>query len=224
MATADENKTWPKEPMLIPADADPETIRTTFAPIGTTGVKHDGGKPRTDLITWEGFSEIPPAAWSAAARDYRAGNQSPNACSALGSLARWWGREKGYQLEHAAAQCTAALQHFLTGGLALRPSDSPNVMLHGSFAVAMLSLGEVLAFGARKYAPRNWENGIQYSRVYAAATRHLMAFLSGEALDPETRLPHLAHALCCLMFLLTFEAREMKHLDDRPEPKPAGGA
>lgn len=31
--------------------------------------------------------------------------------------------------------------------------------------------------------------------------RHLWAYRRGEVSDPESGLPHLAHAMCCLMFM-----------------------
>lgn len=71
----------------------------------------------------------------------------------------------------------------------------------------MLAL--VLTKGASKYADRNWEKGIKYSRVYAALRRHLLAWMKGEEIDSEWGLPHLAHAYCCLTFLLTYELRGM---------------
>lgn len=65
---------------------------------------------------------------------------------------------------------------------------------------------DVLTFGARKYVPDAWKvvPGGQ-SRYYAAAMRHLAAWHSGEAADPESGLPHLAHAACCILYLLWFE-------------------
>ena len=81
------------------------------------------------------------------------------------------------------------------------------------------AIGEVvrvLDFGARKYAERNWEKGIAYSRVFAAAQRHMSAWWQGEDRDPETGLSHLAHASCCALFLLAFVTRGRKDLDDRP--------
>lgn len=74
----------------------------------------------------------------------------------------------------------------------------------------------MLAFGAGKYAPRNWEQGITYSRVWSAAMRHLTAWWQGEDSDVETGLSHLAHAGCCVLFLLAFTKRGMATLDDRP--------
>jgi hypothetical protein len=61
----------------------------------------------------------------------------------------------------------------------------------------------VLMFGARKYpSADNWKR-VPNARIryYDAALRHLTAWQRGEANDPETGLPHLAHAQCCLTFL-----------------------
>lgn len=61
-------------------------------------------------------------------------------------------------------------------------------------------IGKVLAFGAGKYDEHNWRRGIAVSRNLAAALRHTFAALRGEDTDPESGLPHLAHAACDLMF------------------------
>lgn len=76
---------------------------------------------------------------------------------------------------------------------------------------------QVLAFGAKKYSARNWERGMNWSRPFSALMRHMWAWWRGENLDPETNLPHLAHAACCIMFLLSYESRAIG-TDDRPEP------
>jgi len=80
---------------------------------------------------------------------------------------------------------------------------------------ALEELAKVLKFGSIKYAPRNWEKGMDWSRVYAALQRHLWAWWGGEHTDPETGFSHLSHALCCLMFLSAYEARGVGN-DDRP--------
>lgn len=77
----------------------------------------------------------------------------------------------------------------------------------------------VLTFGAKKYAPRNWEKCICYSRIFGALMRHLWAWWRGYDVDPETGLSHLWHAGCCLMFLITYEERKNANLDDRPEQR-----
>ena len=79
----------------------------------------------------------------------------------------------------------------------------------------MIGTAEVLAFGAAKYGERNWEKGMQWGRVFAALQRHLWAFWQGEELDPESGLPHLHHAGCCLMFLAHY-AETKTGRDDRP--------
>jgi hypothetical protein len=67
---------------------------------------------------------------------------------------------------------------------------------------------KVLEFGAKKYDRDNWryvENA--ETRYTAAAFRHLIAYNKGEQTDSETGLSHLAHAGCCLLFLLALESR-----------------
>lgn len=66
---------------------------------------------------------------------------------------------------------------------------------------ALQSTVAVLEFGAQKYGPNNWSLCSDPIRYYDAAMRHLIAFKSGELLDPESGHPHLSHAICSLMFL-----------------------
>ena len=61
---------------------------------------------------------------------------------------------------------------------------------------------KVLTFGAQKYERNNWihvDDGIR--RYFDALQRHVWAWKRGEQIDPESGLHHLAHAMCCLMFL-----------------------
>lgn len=86
---------------------------------------------------------------------------------------------------------------------------------------ALEEIARVLAFGANKYHAHNWRSGIRFSRLLAAALRHLHAFNDGEDTDPESGISHIAHAGCCIMFLLWMEA-ERPDMDDRwtPSVKP----
>lgn len=62
---------------------------------------------------------------------------------------------------------------------------------------------QVLEYGAQKYSVDNWrfvDDG--YNRYYDAAMRHIEAWWTGQEKDPETSQHHLAHAICCLMFLI----------------------
>lgn len=80
--------------------------------------------------------------------------------------------------------------------------------------VAIEKLAEVLTFGAQKYEPGNWMKGISYGRLIAAALRHIFSFMRGEDCDPESGLSHIAHAMCCCMFLL-WMSQNRTDLDDR---------
>lgn len=67
-------------------------------------------------------------------------------------------------------------------------------------------VGQVLTFGAKKYAPNNWQKvDNAEDRYYAAALRHLLAWRAGEKLDPESGLNHLKHVATNIMFLMYFE-------------------
>ncbi|MEN6536486.1 MAG: dATP/dGTP diphosphohydrolase domain-containing protein [Bryobacteraceae bacterium] len=64
---------------------------------------------------------------------------------------------------------------------------------------------KVLTFGSKKYADDNWKKVDRAeNRYFAAMMRHLYAHRSGEYLDDESGLPHIAHALCCLIFMAWF--------------------
>lgn len=95
--------------------------------------------------------------------------------------------------------------------------DGNKIPLHLLSTEAMNQTAAVLAFGAEKYAEHNWRNGFAWSRPLSAALRHITAFNAGEDRDPESGLSHLAHAACCIMFLLEFE-KTHQHLDDRYKP------
>jgi len=60
----------------------------------------------------------------------------------------------------------------------------------------------VLTFGAQKYERDNWKKVPDSKRrYYDALQRHVWAWKKGEINDPESGIHHLAHAMCCLMFL-----------------------
>ncbi len=78
----------------------------------------------------------------------------------------------------------------------------------------LVGIAKVLSKGAEKYAAHNWRGGISYSRLVAAAYRHLGAFNTGEDNDPEWDLSHLYHLGCCIMFLAWMK-NHRPDLDDR---------
>ena len=69
--------------------------------------------------------------------------------------------------------------------------------------MALKEMVRVLTFGAEKYEPDNWKHVPDSKRRYFdAMQRHLWAWKEGEQFDPESGIYHLAHAACCLFFLL----------------------
>ena len=76
-------------------------------------------------------------------------------------------------------------------------------------------LALLLGYGAEKYAARNWEQGFAWSRAYNALMRHLVAFWSGEDVDPESGAPHMVAVMCNAMFLAEFVRTHPEH-DNRP--------
>jgi hypothetical protein len=80
-------------------------------------------------------------------------------------------------------------------------------------------LAEVYTIGAKKYADRNWEKGIEYSRLYGAMLRHLTAWWGGEQNDPEDGQHHLASVVFGAFALMEYE-RTHGELDNRPKTPP----
>ncbi|UOF81209.1 hypothetical protein [Caudoviricetes sp.] len=81
-------------------------------------------------------------------------------------------------------------------------------------------VGDVLTYGANKYARNNWLRGMSYAVVFGGIMRHLWAWFRGEDLDPKEKggsgLPHLYHAACGIMFLIHYTNKpEYKTFDDR---------
>lgn len=75
--------------------------------------------------------------------------------------------------------------------------------------VALEGVARVLGFGAQKYAAHNWRLGMEWGRVAGAAMRHLLAFIDGEDIDPESGLPHVDHLMCCAMFLSEYQKKNL---------------
>lgn len=69
--------------------------------------------------------------------------------------------------------------------------------------VSLADVAEVFAHGARKYSRDNWRafswDKASEDCYFAAILRHLTARRGGEILDPDSGLPHVAHAACGCM-------------------------
>lgn len=81
------------------------------------------------------------------------------------------------------------------------------------------AIARVFGFGAEKYADHNWRNRYEWGKSLAALERHIGAFMDGETYDPESGLPHLAHAGFHILVLLTWLAEDGEgvenEMDDR---------
>lgn len=140
--------------------------------------------------------------------------------------------EKAELIKNAAPGVAVRLDHLpepeLTGGI---KADDGKVRLELIPPELPFAVGKVLTFGAQKYADRNWEKGMKWSRVFGAMLRHSFAWWGGKGptsksflfgdLDPETKMSHLWHAACCVTFLIAYEERPHLHgFDDRPGVQP----
>lgn len=83
----------------------------------------------------------------------------------------------------------------------------------------ILRLGQHYGVGAKKYAERNWQKGMSFSRCYASAQRHMLAFWGGEDHDEETGSRHVIAAawnMAAIDYYLSEPALAEK-FDDRPK-------
>lgn len=139
----------------------------------------------------------------------------------------WWPDAQHGPITSLPATITslpAILPAIRHGGIALSDQGQKNTntrQLHHLPQDALLTVGEVGEFGGRKYDDYNYRKpGIPWSALYDAAMRHLMAFWEGETLDPESELPHTAHAAWhCLV--LTMYALDPGYVYDPTDDRPA---
>lgn len=84
---------------------------------------------------------------------------------------------------------------------------------------ALHEVALVMGFGRDKYPHEEHKfgtwRGLARTRLWAAAVRHLYAWLRGENADPETGRSHLAHAAACVLMVLEQE-QDGWGTDDRP--------
>lgn len=105
-----------------------------------------------------------------------------------------------------------------------RKDDGGKVRLDLVPPELIFAVGDILTFGAKKYADRNWEKGMKWGRVFGALMRHLWSWWGGKGpttksflfneTDEETTRSHLWHAGCCIAFLIAYEERGIGE-DDR---------
>lgn len=120
-----------------------------------------------------------------------------------------------------AEQKEVTVTNSLTGG----QKGSKPAQLFDAPPEALLELAKVYGYGAEKYDHHNYRKGYNWSLSYNALLRHVLASINGEDFDPESGLPHMAHAawhcLTLTQFLLDRKAnRTPPELDDRYSAAP----
>jgi len=106
-------------------------------------------------------------------------------------------------------------QDFVTGAVRDIATNKPRIDLISPYAQERI--GEWLRLGAKKYAERNWEKGIPFSRCIASLERHIQSYKKG-----KTNEDHLAAIAVNAQFIMHYE--EMiklgllpRSLDDLPK-------
>lgn len=70
---------------------------------------------------------------------------------------------------------------------------------------------KVLMYGAQKYDDHSWQNLENAEERYLdALTRHLVEIQKGRVIDPESKLPHIAHVACNALFLVYYMNKRME--------------
>jgi hypothetical protein len=80
---------------------------------------------------------------------------------------------------------------------------------------ALEDLAKLYTEGAKKYADRNWEKGMAFSKMYASLLRHLFKFWMGEDIDKETGVNHMTAVAWNAMAIVTYMKRGLNNYDDR---------
>lgn len=95
-----------------------------------------------------------------------------------------------------------------------KDDDKPQLSLIDPLFIREVGRALTIPTVSGKYAPHNWRNGIEVSRLLNSTLRHVNDFNDGVDNDVETGVSHLAHAACNLMFALRM-MQDRPDLDDR---------
>ena len=79
---------------------------------------------------------------------------------------------------------------------------------------AIWGMAQVFGYGADKYSRGNYVNGIEWSRLYNGAQRHLNLWNMGQDIDEESKQEHILHAMCNLA-MLYWNIKHKPENDDR---------
>ena len=133
-----------------------------------------------------------------------------------------WVQQKDQELEEAKQAKehirTVAEQIMAPDSKPTNPKDliGSNKVPLGLFPDTAIALGSVAMLeGALKYGKQNFRAiGVKASIYYDACRRHMGLWFDGEENDPDSGLPHLAHALACIAIIIDADYSG-KLIDDR---------
>lgn len=131
----------------------------------------------------------------------------------------WFASQPGRKAEYVYFEDELELIENLTEPQSTNPKERHGLakpQLHLIPPSALIEESMVMALGAEKYGPFNWrEADVSASTYISAAKRHLLLWLDGEDIDPESGVSHLAHVRGCMGIMI--DAKSLGRLvDDRP--------
>lgn len=92
--------------------------------------------------------------------------------------------------------------------------DNGKAPIHMIPEDAILGMAEAFAYGAKKYDRFNYRKGIDLTRLTDSLMRHVLAYLKGEDIDPESGLHHTKHILANAAMIEFVRINRPEH-DDR---------
>lgn len=92
--------------------------------------------------------------------------------------------------------------------------DAGKAPLHMCPEEAFIGMAKAFEYGAKKYDRWNYKKGIHYTRINDSLMRHLLAYMSGEDIDPESGLPH-TNCILANAAMLEYMRVNRKEFDDR---------
>lgn len=162
----------------------------------TEGIKLDSGKSRLDLLPFDALEQV------GAVLDYGAKKYTKHGeCTCREDSPKYANTAEG-----AASALSVEMPTSATCAPRTRHLRQPNGL---SGHAPTCGVNKIVRTGER-----NWELGMAWGRLLAAALRHLSAWARGQDTDTESGLPHLAHAACCVLMLLALTRRRVG-TDDR---------
>lgn len=177
-----------------------------------TGARKSAGKPDWSQLPLWAVNEV-LVTWREMPDPYH----NAGLWRVIDLLAEW--QQGKDTLRHAAA---------VLANIISRSLDNVYEPSCGDILRGFLHTVRVLEFGAKKYTKGNWAKGMGWSTCYTCALSHLTKYLARDvtdpkaALDEESGVDHLAHAMCNLLFLIGYTTLYPEGDDRLLEFRPGG--